>query len=61
VRQDRPHHVLDLSILSGAVLIPEEIAINNTAHAEAQRIAGEYCQAARVATPPAILSRTLGH
>jgi hypothetical protein len=39
VRQDRPHHGLDLSTLEGAVLIPKSDCRNNTARDEMRRLA----------------------
>ena len=39
VRQDRPHHGLDLSTLDCAVRIPKPIVRNDTARYEARRLA----------------------
>ena len=53
MHQDRPHHGLDLSILSGAVLIPKPILIINTVAIEGWRIA------ANIAKLPKLVQRLL--
>ena len=48
MHQDRPHHGLDLSILSGAVLIPKPILRINTVRDRRAAHCGQYRQAAEV-------------